>query len=199
MHILTGQTDFTGYIYGMTFSWTSHRFAGGALALDVANSVILRSELERRIDRFDVPQQLEAFPKAALQFSAERALFGSLDPVRPENRTGFLSLREAIDAYFRKRVEGRDDRLLLADLLTAAAGVLRHSPGVASLEAATARSAIRLLADAETERLKICGNCGWLFLDRSRNRSRMWCDMAVCGNRAKASRHYHRKRREAAS
>ncbi|MGG2476018.1 CGNR zinc finger domain-containing protein, partial [Rhizobium sp. BR5] len=28
----------------MTFRWTKHRFAGGALALDVANSVILRSD-----------------------------------------------------------------------------------------------------------------------------------------------------------
>jgi predicted RNA-binding Zn ribbon-like protein len=199
MRILTGQMDFTGYIYGMTFSWTPHRFAGGSLALDVANSVILRSETGRCIDRFDVPQQLEAFPEAAALFSAERALIGRLEPVRHENRTGFLSLREAIDAYFRKRVEGSDDPLLLADLLTAAAGVLRHAPGVASLEAATARSAIRLLANAETERLKICGNCGWLFLDRSRNRSRMWCDMAVCGNRAKASRHYRRKKRESVS
>jgi len=39
--------------------------------------------------------------------------------------------------------------------------------------------------------LKICGNpdCGWLFLDRTRNQSRIWCDMAACGNRAKVNRH----------
>lgn len=39
-------------------------------------------------------------------------------------------------------------------------------------------------------RLKVCRSpgCGWIFFDRSRNRSRRWCDMAVCGNRAKASR-----------
>ncbi len=42
--------------------------------------------------------------------------------------------------------------------------------------------------------LKVCGNdaCRFLFLDRSRNRSRVWCEMAVCGNRAKVSRFRHR-------
>lgn len=39
--------------------------------------------------------------------------------------------------------------------------------------------------------LRICGNplCRWVFVDRSRNRSRRWCDMAACGNRAKVARH----------
>lgn len=39
-------------------------------------------------------------------------------------------------------------------------------------------------------RVKECGsdNCNWLFLDMSRNRSRRWCDMKDCGNRAKARR-----------
>ena len=47
-------------------------------------------------------------------------------------------------------------------------------------------------------RLKICGNpdCGWVFFDRSRNRSRVWCEMAECGNRAKARR-YRAKRSRA--
>jgi predicted RNA-binding Zn ribbon-like protein len=31
-------------------------------------------------------------------------------------------------------------------------------------------------------------DCGWLFVDASRNRSRRWCDMSECGNRAKAQR-----------
>ncbi|CAD7033757.1 hypothetical protein REJC140_03228 [Pseudorhizobium endolithicum] len=188
--------DFSGYSAVMTFAWTPHRFAGGALALDVANSVILRSDLQRRADRFAVPEQMDAFSVAAAEFSAERALFGDIQPVAEANRNGFLALREAIDAYFRRRVEGDDDRLLLAGLLQACARMLKQAASEATLEAATARSALRLLG--ETDRLKICGHCGWLFLDRSRNRSRAWCDMAVCGNRVKASRHY-RRRREAAS
>jgi len=182
----------------MSFSWTPHRFAGGALALDVANSVILRSDPERSIDRFAEPGQMDAFPRAAQQFCAERALFGEPAPVRPGNRVPFLALREAIDRYFRARILGNDTHGLLADFLEAAAAILRRAEE-GSLEAATARSALRLLAEEEIARLKICGNCGWLFIDRSRNRSRAWCDMAVCGNRVKASRHYRRKKKEAAS
>ncbi|MFB9951168.1 CGNR zinc finger domain-containing protein [Rhizobium puerariae] len=182
----------------MTFSWTPHRFAGGALALDVANSVILRFDPARSIDRFALPEQMDAFPAAAEKFSAERALFGALAPVRPRNRLPFLALREATDRYFRARVLGESGHDLLADFLEAAADVLRRADN-RSLEAATAHSALRLLADEETARLKICGNCGWLFVDRSRNRSRTWCDMSVCGNRVKANRHYHRRKKEAVS
>jgi predicted RNA-binding Zn ribbon-like protein len=177
----------------MDFAWTPHRFTGGALALDVANSVILRFDSERSIDRFAAAGQMDAFPKAAAEFSAERALFAELAPVEPVNHRLFLQLREAIDRYFRARVQGGGDDTLLAGLLEAAAAILRRA-GRHSLEAATAHSALRLLADEEISRLKICGNCGWLFIDRSRNRSRLWCDMTVCGNRIKASRHYQRKK-----
>ena len=87
----------------MSFSWTPHRFSGGALALDVANSVILRHDDERRTDRFEAPGQMESFPKAAANFCAERALFGDILPVRQENKPDFIDLREAIDRYFRAR------------------------------------------------------------------------------------------------
>ena len=36
--------------------------------------------------------------------------------------------------------------------------------------------------------------CGYLFLDMTKNRSRRWCDMNDCGNRAKARRHYQRQK-----
>lgn len=189
---------FTSYNIEMSFSWTSHRFAGGALALDVANSVILRFDPERRIDRFDHLDQMAAFPEAAERFSAERALFGTLAPVTSKNRAPFVALRETIDRYFRARALGDEAQELLADFLEATAAVLRRGDK-GSLEVATAHSALRLLAEDEIARLKICGSCGWLFVDRSRNRSRAWCDMAVCGNRVKANRHYHRWKKEAAS
>lgn len=178
----------------MDFQWTPHRFAGGALALDVANSVILRIDPPRSIDRFAEPKQLAAFPEAAMAFSAEHVLFGPLEPVAPENTDGFLRLREAIDHYFRRRIEGEEDRLALATLLEAAAAMLRAAPSPQALEAQTALSALRLIAAPQAEAMKICAHCGWLFLDRSRNRSRTWCDMAVCGNRVKANRYYHKKK-----
>lgn len=58
---------------------------------------------------------------------------------------------------------------------------------------AVARSAGELLASGEPQVVRACPGrgCGWLFLDR-RGRRR-WCDMAVCGNRAKARRHAARE------
>lgn len=56
------------------------------------------------------------------------------------------------------------------------------------------RDAAELLVSGDLGRVgKCCGeSCDWLYLDTSRNRSRRWCDMQSCGNRAKARRHYHR-------
>lgn len=47
-----------------------------------------------------------------------------------------------------------------------------------------------VLAASDLGRLRQCGGerCGWMFLDKSRNRSRQWCDMRDCGNLAKVRR-----------
>ena len=58
-----------------------------------------------------------------------------------------------------------------------------------------AESIVSILTDeAATKRLRLCSaeRCDWLFLDTTRRQNRIWCDMSVCGNRAKARRHYHR-------
>jgi hypothetical protein len=49
-------------------------------------------------------------------------------------------------------------------------------------------------ADGTWQRMKACPACGWAFYDRSRNRSRTWCTMAICGNRAKARSYRARHR-----
>lgn len=56
------------------------------------------------------------------------------------------------------------------------------------------KSAADLLVSARLDRIRVCADpqCGWLFLDSSRNRSRRWCSMNSCGNRAKARRFYQR-------
>ena len=59
-------------------------------------------------------------------------------------------------------------------------------------------SAADVLTGEDVDRVRQCAGagCAWLFIDRSRNHTRRWCDMSVCGNRAKARRHYaHVKRR----
>jgi predicted RNA-binding Zn ribbon-like protein len=61
---------------------------------------------------------------------------------------------------------------------------------------AVALGAAELLSRALDGQLGVCAgrNCGWVFFDKSKSRRRRWCDMKTCGNAAKASRHYHRKR-----
>ena len=68
-----------------------------------------------------------------------------------------------------------------AELRPAASGV---DGALGHLLAAVAAA----MADGSWVRLKACraGDCRWAFIDRSRNGSRHWCSMGVCGNRQKA-------------
>ena len=57
-----------------------------------------------------------------------------------------------------------------------------------------ARAAADLLLSDELQHLRMCASddCAWLFIDRTKNHRRRWCDMKTCGNRVKARRHYQR-------
>jgi predicted RNA-binding Zn ribbon-like protein len=54
-----------------------------------------------------------------------------------------------------------------------------------------ALSALTTLSQADLTRVKQCGgaHCGWLFFDTTKNKRRRWCEMEVCGNRAKQKAH----------
>ena len=53
-------------------------------------------------------------------------------------------------------------------------------------------SAYELLNSNTLERVKDCKNCGWLYLDKSKNNSRKWCSMLTCGSSDKARRYYRK-------
>jgi predicted RNA-binding Zn ribbon-like protein len=194
----------------MTVSWTPHRFTGGLLALDTANTVVLRGDPERTFDRFYDPAEIARFADAASRFRAAELGDRPLAAPSPETIAPVvLSIREATDRLFRGAVsKGAVVTTDLPAFLRACADGLAGSrteigaPGrpfgdpvtPIAFEAALAVSALSLLRDDTVARLRICPNCTWLFVDRSRNSSRLWCDMAVCGNRQKASRHYRRLR-----
>jgi len=59
-----------------------------------------------------------------------------------------------------------------------------------------ALSSAQLLSSEELSLVRQCPglNCGWLFLDSSKNRSRQWCDMKDCGNLAKVRRYRERQK-----
>lgn len=57
-------------------------------------------------------------------------------------------------------------------------------------------STLDLLTSEKLALVRECTSpdCSSLFIDTSKNHSRRWCNMKVCGNRAKAIRHYQRKK-----
>jgi predicted RNA-binding Zn ribbon-like protein len=76
---------------------------------------------------------------------------------------------------------------------------LRPAPTLPAPRRAMATLAIawsHLVSTGEADRLKRCADdtCGWVFWDVSRNHSRRWCTMSVCGNRAKARAYAARQR-----
>ncbi|MFC0439571.1 CGNR zinc finger domain-containing protein [Kutzneria buriramensis] len=80
--------------------------------------------------------------------------------------------------------------------LSAGVPVLTAGDALGAVLAAAARLAVL----GYWERIKICpaDDCRWAFYDRSRNRSRTWCSMRVCGNREKA-RNWRERARSTAS
>jgi predicted RNA-binding Zn ribbon-like protein len=82
---------------------------------------------------------------------------------------------------------------LLPALLPAGGGIAGGLSGLAAAIMATA-------ADGTWPRLKVCqeDTCRWAFLDTSKNRSRSWCSMQVCGNRTK-TRAYRARRKNTAA
>ena len=192
----------------MTVAWTAHRFSGGVLALDTANTVVLRNDPARRFDRFADPAEIARFAAAASLFRRDEVGRPLAVTDAHAAAPAIRALREAADTLFRAPAAGVP---VAAPALSA---MLRHcaaaldgqdlgatpdapfgaSRAPLAFGAALAVSALSLLAPVNLKRLKICPNCSWLFIDRSRNSSRLWCDMTVCGNRSKARNHYRRQR-----
>jgi predicted RNA-binding Zn ribbon-like protein len=122
-------------------------------------------------------------------------------------------LREALHRVLLQRVDGQAPHAADVALLGGALGrALSHRrlasgegccslgwDGTAVLDApwcpVLAAAADQLVSRDDLARVRVCGmskagECGWLFVDRTRARTRRWCSMKDCGNRAKARRHY---------
>jgi predicted RNA-binding Zn ribbon-like protein len=110
---------------------------------------------------------------------------------RPPNDEALAEVNRAIRS--RERVE----------LVKEADGVsIGHSHVGDPLDDALARLADPLVQEIQSgrsDRVRICANdtCRWVFFDESRSGRRIWCDMASCGNRAKAARHRARAKANA--
>jgi predicted RNA-binding Zn ribbon-like protein len=156
---------------------------------------------ERGVEELDSPRALSAWLRDH-GFAVE-------DEPSPEDLASALEFREAVRALLlanngaelageaiavlRAAAEDGPIRVYLDD-----AGGAREGPlgsGIAALFAAVLAAIARAQAIGSWERLKACAadDCQWAFYDTSRNRSRTWCSMEVCGNRAK-TRAYRARR-----
>jgi predicted RNA-binding Zn ribbon-like protein len=195
--------------------------SGGALGLDFANTWSDRGRPET--DGLHGYPDLLAFARqtggASEDEAARLAARAAREPRVAAAALGrALDLREAVYRIFSAIAAGRPpvagDLDLLNAALPEALSHLRLAPRGSGFGWAweapaprapeppldaplwpVLRSAAELLTSDEIGRVRECASpsCTWLFVDRSRNRSRRWCSMETCGNRAKAHRHYQRR------
>lgn len=198
--------------------WKQLKLVGGQPCLDFVNTVE-RDGDQYSQEWFRDPIDLIGWAQyvGLLSSAQAEALLHQVEQ-QPEQSMIFfnqaLQLREALyrifSAFAAKRSQTADDLELLNTLLSE---MQRHLRFVAVSSSFTwewtethqldfilwqiVRSTADVLTSPDCDRLRECAGvgCGWVFLDFSRNRSRRWCDMKDCGNRAKAHRHYDRKRK----
>ena len=193
-------------------------FNAGRLCLDFANTVRSRPSSDR-LDLIGAYEDLLAWARQATILTPGEAA-ALTDAARQGSRaadealTQARILRESMYAVFSARAAGLPAPP--ADLRTlnrAIAKAMAHSgltaagarfewgwpdsaPTLDRVSWWVARSAAELLTSSDLTFVRECASydCGWLFMDTTKNRSRRWCDMRVCGNRAKSRRHYERRR-----
>lgn len=196
-----------------------HRFAerdfvGGDAALDFINTVSGRDAGAPR-DRLDGYERLlewaahaNLLPGRVLRSLAQKAV---ADPVEAADALARAKgLRESMFTVVASAALGRSpprgdlDLLRNAWLAGSEAHRLRWHDGRIAIEIDPAAAPLDLVSviaawglvervlRAPLGRLRVCAgsDCAWTFLDTSKAGRRRWCDMAVCGNAAKARRHH---------
>ena len=190
--------------------------SAGHLSLDFANTIDGRRRAHPRELLTDYGRLL-AWGRQAGVLSREQVLLCGRAAARsPRVAAGALrrarALREALFALFSANAHGRAVPPAALAALNAALprslSPLRlvragrrfdwvrgdGTPDLDGVLHVVAHAAADLLTSGPLDRVRECASptCAWLFLDQSRNATRRWCDMSVCGNRAKARRHYRR-------
>ena len=135
----------------------------------------------------------EALARVRTVRGALRDVAHAVSHGRPADPDSLAEVNRAIAA--RERIE----------LVRSPDGVsVGHSHVGDPLDDALARLADPLVHEigaGRADRVRICANdtCRWVFFDESRGGQRRWCDMASCGNRAKAARHRARAKAKTAA
>jgi predicted RNA-binding Zn ribbon-like protein len=163
--------------------------------LDLVRDYVNTLDFETGIDRISSPDEL------ATWFSEEGLVDDIVEPTDEEHADA-LAVREAIRQLLLANNGVEADTAAASKTLEAAgreAGLMvrfeNGRPLLAPEDAGTRGAIGRIVATVaelasteEWKRLKTCRDetCRVAFYDQSRNRSRAWCSMEVCGNREKA-------------
>ncbi len=149
---------------------------------------------------YDDGEALET-PAAVRAWLSSRGLLSAGARVSPDDRVRTVVLREAIRAELLRNNEvevethpevlGEAARRARLELDFQADGTPTLEPRAGGVDGALGRIVAAVAAaygDGSWNRLKACraDDCRWAFVDGARNRSRAWCSMRSCGNRAKA-------------
>ena len=190
---------------------------GGTLCLDFTNTVGARADVAPHDHLADYGDLVAWSRHAGALTTDEATALLAVGAQRPVAAAAVLAqagaLREALYHVFAVAAAGEapgaPDLEVLNGALAAALPWLRvvpagdgfawawdPAPALDRMLWPIAWPAARLLTEGDLARVRECAGdtCGWLFLDLSRNHSRRWCAMDDCGNRAKARRHYQRRR-----
>jgi predicted RNA-binding Zn ribbon-like protein len=197
---------------------SSFELIAGHLALDFVNTVDWRADPARRHDLVGSVDDLVAWARlAGIVATADARTLTTAAARQPRAAGRALRrarlLREVLARIFEAggrpaRPAARDVRLFNAFLGAALRrrrlelrGASYHWTWQHADDAGFDRvlfpivlAATELLTSPARVKIRVCAasDCGWLFLDTSRNGARRWCAMESCGNRAKARRFYQR-------
>ncbi|MEN3375802.1 MAG: hypothetical protein V7604_1157 [Hyphomicrobiales bacterium] len=182
---------------------------GDALALDLTNTSSGRGTPGHQEHLRDFDTVMQWVAHARILTPGDCAYVRATAASRPKLAQAFfqrlLEIRELIWMIATALAERRPVAEKLRASLTAAhAESLRHAEikmrdGVfiwswnprhdiqAAILGPITLSALTLLMEKDLSRTKRCAGqeCGWLFFDTTKNKRRRWCEMRVCGNRAK--------------
>jgi predicted RNA-binding Zn ribbon-like protein len=161
------------------------------------------------VNTYDVESDSDTVPSPAALASwlQKRDLIGPDDTAREEDLAVAVNLRETLRVALRHNHDHEPGSesphtfpaFPLRVALTADGPILEPvETGVPGGLARIAAAVMGVHADGMWPRLKVCteSTCQWAFIDSSKNRSRSWCSMKVCGNRTKTRAYRARRQAE---
>jgi len=175
----------------MTYSTSSPvRPIGGRLALDFVNTANWSEDGTVIDEKLSNTADLRIWMEALnLSEVGQTATIKELQALRAMLRSVFLGNDKSLDFNLIDYASLPKSQLASHDL------TVDHLPLINLITI----SALSILSDQrEFQRLKRCPgrNCGWLFIDETKNARRKWCIMETCGNRFKAAKNYAKKSRQ---